>query len=142
MAKACIGQHTCEVNCPCATADCKTKKCTVTAGGRTAVSADFPDPCVMVPKFVALRVQCKSPPPEAEVASDEVFMQAIEGNGVRKALVVNKQATARTLHAEGVAATAPMRFIAVDDPWSPIRNATWGDGELPGFFVGVVRLEG
>ena len=142
VAKACIGQHTCEVNCPCATADCKTKKCTVTAGGRTAVSADFPDPCVMVPKFVALRVQCKSPPPEAEVASDEVFMQAIEVDGLRKALVVNKQATARTLHAEGLAATAPMRFIAADDPWSPIRNATWGDGELPGFFVGVVRLEG
>ena len=85
----------------------------------------------MVPKFLALRVQCKSPPPEVEVTSDEVFAQAIEVDGVRKLLVVNKQATARTLRAEGVAATAPMRFIAADDPWSPIRNSTWGKGETP-----------
>ena len=76
------------------------------------------------------------------MTSDDVFAQAIEVDGVRKLLVVNKQATARTLRAEGVAATAPMRFIAADDPWSPIRNSTWGKGELPGFFVGVVRLEG
>lgn len=147
VSRACVGQHTCAVRCDClgpGPTHCTSKRCTVTTEQQRVLSPEFADPCVLIPKFVALEVTCDAPQPKTAVPSPDVFTQAIHVDGLRKLLVVNKQATSQTLHVDdpAMSASTPMRYIAADEPWSPIRNGTWGTGVLPPYFTGVVHLQG
>ena len=73
-----------------------------------------------------------------------MFVQAFKVDGVRKLLVVNKEGSPRAIDlGSEVTAGAKVRYIAADEPWSAIRNNTWGAmaGRVPGWFAGVVILD-
>jgi hypothetical protein len=147
VSKVCVGAAGCSVYCDCINppSDCKVKSCHVApgTGGTPQLFSPFLDPCVYVPKFIALNVTCTNVPPRLPVPAD-VFVQAFKVDGVRKLLVVNKEADPRAikLGAE-VSEGSQVRYIAADEPWSAIRNSTWGAiaGTVPGWFAGVVILE-